>query len=96
MGIFSFLTSNKQQEPVAFDNYRANANPNSTAIDEEIFIERDQSGDYSICGHLFRGTWPHITAQNDQLISLKNGQPAYFKPFLASRKALWDDNSFRS
>ena len=66
----------------------------------QVWNERDPysrlNGDYSVCGHLFRGTWPHITAQNDQLISLKNGQSAYFKQFLTSRKAICDDNSFRS
>ncbi|HKG06339.1 MAG TPA: hypothetical protein VKB19_07775 [Pedobacter sp.] len=42
MGIFSFLTNNKQQEPV-FDNYRSDttAETNSKGIDEEIFIEKD-------------------------------------------------------
>jgi len=44
--------------------------------------------------HLFRGTWPHITAQNDQSISLKNGHSAYFKRFLASRKPTWTEYSF--
>jgi len=29
--------------------------------------------DYSICGHLFRGTWRHITAQSGSSASLLMG-----------------------
>jgi len=51
-------------------------------------------GDYSVCGHLFRGTSPHITAQIDHLISLKSDQLAHFKRFSAPGEVLRTDRSF--